>query len=207
MTDPQAAVPRPHIVGIGGTTRAGSSTERLVRAVLAECEGLGARTSMFPGPELLAMPHYNPDDPERSEGQRAMVAAVREAQGFVIGTPGYHGSVSGLVKNAIDLIEDTRTDPRVYLDGCPVGQIVSAAGWQATGVTLSALRDIIHSLRGWPTPIGIALNSMVQRPFDAAGELVDEGLATATRLQAAQIMAHVSGTRLHRDAEALAARA
>tara|TARA_B100000678_G_C18166405_1_gene485264 strand:+ start:501 stop:1088 length:588 start_codon:yes stop_codon:yes gene_type:complete len=190
----------PSIVGIGGTTRPGSSTEMLVRAVLSECEKLGARTSIFAGEELLALPHYNPGDPQRSEGQRALVEAARGADGFVIGTPGYHGSVSALVKNAIDLLEDTRTDARVYMDGCPVGQIVSAAGWQATGVTLSALRDIIHSLRGWPTPIGIGVNSIVQRPFDENGMLSDESIAGAVRLQAEQIMDHVRGTHMRQQA-------
>ncbi|MBW4329434.1 NAD(P)H-dependent oxidoreductase [Stakelama sp. CBK3Z-3] len=191
----------PSIVGIGGTTRPGSSTEMLVRAVLGECEMLGAHTQMFAGAELLALPHYNPGEPQRTDGQRALVEAARGADGFVIGTPGYHGSVSALVKNAIDLLEDTRTDARVYMDGCPVGQIVSAAGWQATGVTLSALRDIIHSLRGWPTPIGIGVNTIVQRPFDESGAIIDESIAGAVKLQAQQVMEHVRGTHMRRAAK------
>lgn len=191
----------PHIVGIGGTTRPGSSTEMLVRAILAECGAKGAETTMFAGAELLALPHYNPGDPTRTDGQRALVDAARRADGFVIGTPGYHGSVSALVKNAIDLLEDTRTDDaRVYMDGCPVGLVVSAAGWQATGVTLSALRDIIHALRGWPTPIGIGVNTIVQRPFDDEGRIADESIAGAVRMQAGQIMDHVSGTRMRKQA-------
>lgn len=44
---------------------------------------------------------------------------------MVVGSPGYHGAVSGLVKNALDYIEDLREDPRVYLDDTPWG--VSAA--------------------------------------------------------------------------------
>jgi FMN reductase len=35
------------IVGIGGTLRDGSSTERLVAAVLAACASMGAQTQMF----------------------------------------------------------------------------------------------------------------------------------------------------------------
>ena len=40
-----------------------------------------------------------------------------------------------------------------------MGCIVVAAGWQACGTTLVSLRSIIHSLRGWPTPFGAALNT------------------------------------------------
>lgn len=176
------------IVGIGGTVRANSSSERLVRAVLRECAALGAETTMFDGPSLALLPHFNPEAPERTAGEQALVAAVRAADGLVIGSPGYHGGVSGVVKNAIDLLEDTRTDERVYFDGLPVGLVVSAAGWQAGGVTLAALRGIVHAMRGWPTPIGIAINSIEQRSFAPDGALVDDGIAQTVALQARQIM-------------------
>jgi NAD(P)H-dependent FMN reductase len=150
------------IVGIGGTLRDGSSTERLVAAVLAACASMGAQTQMFGGSALKALPHFNPESTERTEGERALVEAVRTADAVVIGSPGYHGGVSGLVKNAIDLLEDLARDARPYFDGRPVGLVVSAAGWQATGVTLAALRGITHAMRGWPTPLGIAVNTVAQ---------------------------------------------
>ncbi|WP_082443100.1 MULTISPECIES: NADPH-dependent FMN reductase [unclassified Sphingomonas] len=178
-----------HIVGIGGTFRPRSSSEMLVRAVLGECEGLGARTTMFDGPALAALPHFNPERPERTPEQAAFVAALRDADALVIGTPGYHGGVSGVVKNAIDLLEDLRGDERVYFDGMPVGLIVSAAGWQAGGVTLAALRGIVHAMRGWPTPAGIAINSIAQKPFGADGALADAGIAGQIATMARQIMA------------------
>lgn len=177
-----------HIVGIGGTFRPRSSSEMLVRAVLGECEALGARTTMFDGPALAALPHFNPEHPDRTPEQAAFVAAVRDADALVIGSPGYHGGVSGLVKNAIDLLEDTRPDERVYFDGMPIGLIVSAAGWQAGGVTLAALRGIVHAMRGWPTPVGVAINSVEQKPFASNGTIADEGVAAQVALQARQIM-------------------
>ncbi|WP_206244790.1 NADPH-dependent FMN reductase [Novosphingobium terrae] len=176
------------IVGLGGTFRPNSSSERLVRSVLTACEALGAETRMFDGPALAALPHFNPESPERTPEQTALVNAVRQADALVIGTPGYHGGLSGLVKNAIDLLEDTRTDARVYWDGMPVGLIVSAAGWQAGGVTLGALRGIVHAMRGWPTPVGLAINSIEQKPFGPDGALVDEGIAAQITLMARQIM-------------------
>ncbi|MEH3100065.1 NADPH-dependent FMN reductase [Sphingomonas adhaesiva] len=178
----------PRVVGIGGTTRPGSSGERLVRAVLAACEDRGATTRMFGGADLAALPHFAPEIPERTEAQRDFVAAVRECDGLVIGTPGYHGGVSGLVKNAIDLLEDLNAGTRVYFDRRAVGLVVSAAGWQACGVTLQALRGIVHAMRGWPTPIGIALNSAEQRPFDEDGRLIDNALTRQVALQAEQIL-------------------
>lgn len=176
------------IVGIGGTFRPRSSSELLVRAVLDGCKTYGAQITMFDGPALAALPHFNPEDPSRSPEQQAFVAAVRGADGLVIGTPGYHGGISGLVKNAIDLLEDTRADERVYFDGMAVGLVVSAAGWQAGGVTLTSLRGIVHAMRGWPTPVGISVNSIEQKPFGPDGELIDAGIAAQAALQAKQIM-------------------
>jgi len=185
----------PLIVGIGGTTRPGSSGERMVRAVLSACADRGAQTRMFGGAELAALPHFAPENAERTAGQRDFVEAVRAADGIVIGTPGYHGGVSGLVKNAIDLLEDLNQDRRVYFDQRAVGLVVTAAGWQACGVTLQALRGIVHAMRGWPTPVGIAVNTVEQRPFDESGALSDPALLKQVALQAEQILFLAGGAK------------
>lgn len=179
---------RRRIVGLGGTLRQASTSERLVRAVLAACEELGGETVMFDGPTLAALPHFNHESVERTAAETELVEAVRRCDGLVIGSPGYHGGYSGLVKNAIDLLEELRQDARTYFDGRPVGLVVTAAGWQACGTTLSAMRDVVHAMRGWPTPIGIAVNSIEQRPFAGDGSLADAQLAGIVRAQAEQIM-------------------
>src|SRR2546423_7305539 len=137
----------PHVVGIGGTTRAGSSTEKALRYALHTCEEYGATTTLFTGEDLAALPHYAPEEPDRTEGARRLLEEIRRADGVIIGSPGYHGSVSGLVKNAVDYTEDLRDDPtRCYLTGMPVGLIATGAGWQGTVTTLESLRAIVHAL-------------------------------------------------------------
>lgn len=190
------------IVGIGGTARAGSTSEKLLGAVLDRCAALGAETALFAGADLMALPHYAPDLPDRSAHQAALVRAVRGADGLVIATPGYHGGVSALVKNALDLLEDTRLDGRTYLDGRPVGLVVSAAGWQAVGTTLSSLRDIVCALRGWPAPIGIAVNSSERSPFEADGSLAEGPVRNAIGAQAEQLMSFCAAHRRDADVHA-----
>lgn len=163
----------PHIVGIGGTTRTGSSTEKALRFALGVCEREGATTVCFAGEDLVAMPPYAPEVPERGDAARRLVEELRKADGVMIASSAYHGSVSGLVKNALDYTEDLREDPRVYLSGVPVGCIVTGAGWQGVVTTLEALRAIVHSLRGWPTPLGAAINTSVPA-FSGDGEPTDE---------------------------------
>lgn len=167
------ATQRPHVVGIGGTTRANSSTEKALRAALRVAEEAGATTAEFFGPELAQLPMYAPENPGRTDGAQRLADELRRADGIIIASPGYHGSVSGLVKNALDYVEDLRDDDRSYFDGLAVGCIATGAGWQAIVATLSQLRTIAHALRGWPTPLGAAINS-TQKIFDDAGEVIDE---------------------------------
>jgi FMN reductase len=157
----------PYIVAVGGTLRANSSTERAMRHVLAAAERAGARTKLISG-SSLQLPLYQPDNPERSEGARGLVAELALADGIILGSPGYHGSISGLVKNALDYAEDLRTDVRPYFSGRAVGCIATAGGWPGAVNTLGALRDIVHALRGWPTPLGAAINS-AEKVFDEEG--------------------------------------
>jgi FMN reductase len=135
--------------------------------VLERAQRAGARTKLISGP-ALQLPLYQPDNNERSEGARFLVAELAMADGIIIGSPGYHGSISGLVKNALDYAEDLRNDVRPYFSGRAVGCIATAAGWPGAVNTLGALRDIVHALRGWPTPLGAAINS-AENVFDENG--------------------------------------
>src|SRR5580692_11624976 len=135
--------------------------------VLNAAQRAGARTNLISGAQLQ-LPLYQPDNPERGEGARFLVAELALADGIILGSPGYHGSISGLIKNALDYVEDLRGDPRPYLSGRAVGCIATAGGWPGAVNTLGALRDIVHALRGWPTPLGAAINS-AEMVFDEEG--------------------------------------
>jgi FMN reductase len=186
-TNDAGAKTRPLVVGIGGTTREASSTDRALRVALGAAEEAGARTQIFHGPALARLPHYAPEKQERTEEQRHLVEMVRQADGLIVASPGYHGGVSGLVKNALDLLEDLRDDERHYLDGRAVGCIVTAAGWQASVTTLQALRAIVHALRGWPTPFGATLNTS-EPVFDAAGGCIDQKIFDALAVVGRQVV-------------------
>jgi FMN reductase len=116
-----------------------------------------------------------------------LIEDVRRADALVIGSPGYHGSISGLVKNVLDYLEELRNDPRPYVDGRPVGCITTAFGWQGAVNSLTALRQIVHALRGWPTPFGLALN-VEGGLLDEHGDFIDPGLHDAVAVIAGQIL-------------------
>jgi FMN reductase len=148
----------PFIVGIGGTVSPDSQTEQALAIALNAAKCRGATTRIFGGETLASLPHYLTPQSRTSDNGMSLIESVRRADGVILASPGYHGSISGLLKNALDYFEELSKDERAYLDGVPVGIIVTAYGWQATGTTMSAMRSIVHALRGWPTPLGVALN-------------------------------------------------
>ena len=166
------ALDKPLVVGIGGTIGGLSSTERALRIALEAAGEQGFCTRLFGGDALARLPLYDPKATSRTGEEQAFVAAVRQASAVIIASPGYHGSISGVVKNALDLLEETAKDARPYLADMPVGLIATAYGWQATGSTIAALRSIVHALRGWPTPFAAAINTQITK-FDAEGGASD----------------------------------
>jgi len=174
----------PLIVGLGGTTADGSATERVLRASLDAAAALGARTLLLAGSDL-DLPMYAPGP--RGRRARALVQALHQADGVILASPAYHGTVSGLVKNALDHAEDLRHADRPYLEGRAVGCIAVAGGAQAGATTLAALRSVAHALRGWPTPLGVAVDTS-DRVFDASGALDDAVVLGRLDLLADQVV-------------------
>jgi FMN reductase len=169
--------------------RAGSSTEKALRHVLAAAERGGARTFLISG-ESLRLPLYAPEETERSETARIMIAELAKADGIILASPGYHGTLSGVIKNALDYTEDLRADPRPYFAERPVGCVATGGGWQGAVHTLGALRNIVHALRGWPTPMGAAINSS-EGVFDADGVCLMPRVAETLDQIAAEVLGFV----------------
>jgi FMN reductase len=175
-----------YIVGIGGTTRAHSSTEKALKVALAAASALGAKTKLL-GAEDLDLPLYAPEKTERAPAARRLIEEVRKADGLILASPGYHGGISGLLKNAIDYVEDLGKDASPYFQGRAVGLISTGAGWQGAVATLIALRSVVHSLRGWPTPLGVPVNTL-EPCFDADGNCVSPKLKEQLQILAREVV-------------------
>lgn len=183
---------KPFVLAIGGTTRAGSSTECALALALSALREKGVETGLLAA-EDLDLPAYSPHMQPIPAKATRLVEAVKRADAIILGTPGYHGGISGLVKNALDYVEELRTDARPYFDGRAVGCIVTAGGEQGAAATLQALRSVVHALRGWPTPFGVTIITSSQ-VFDKAGQCVADKIESQIRIMADQIFDFVSAT-------------
>ncbi len=174
------------VVAIGGTVNPGSTTESALRYATRPLIEAGVQVSVFGGEYINALPHYRGAGYLPETGKE-LVAAVREADGILIAAPGYHGTVSGLVKNALDYLEDLARDDRPYLHGRAVGLIATAYGDQAAMGTLLTLRNIIHALRGWPTPMGVTARTY-EGLFSPEGECLDDRIRMQLTLVGEQVL-------------------
>jgi FMN reductase len=188
----------PTVVGLGGTMRAGSSSEQALRYAMECIKEQGLNTVLLTGEELM-LPMYDPSSKQGTLRSAHIVDLLRRAAGVIIASPCYHGSVSGLIKNSLDYMEETAVDPRPYLDGKAVGLIGCGFGNQGPTMVLSQLRSITHSLRGWPVPMGVAINTAVAK-FDG-GSWNDENVGNQLSIMAHQVVKFVQLSANRRQAD------
>ncbi len=125
-------------------------------------------------------------------GATRLVDALRRASGVIVASPGYHGSMSGIVKNVLDYTEEMRGDALPYLEGRVVGCIVCANGAQAMGTTLVTMRSVIHALRGWPTPYAMAIQTDVKQSSSSEAVNWQPGLTILAEQVAAFALSNIA---------------
>lgn len=146
------------IVALGGSMRQRSITRAALQAALAIAEAQGAQTELL-DVRTLALPMYQPDfaisdyPAEGQAGIHQLLAGCRRADAMIWASPTYHGTLSGVVKNAIDFIDFMSNDSPSYLSGRAIG-LISVND----STTFTALMHSVHELRGWLSPTQVEVN-------------------------------------------------
>lgn len=165
---------RIRVVGVGGTLREGSASLGALRRALAAAAEAGAETELLDLREL-DLPMFEPGRSldEYGPGVWRLVEALRGADGVLISTAAYHGTLAGVTKNALDFAQFLSGGEHPYFDGKVVGLISTAGGEQAGANTTGALVDVVHALRGVVAPLMVSISKAWQRA-DGSGEITDE---------------------------------
>ncbi|MDH5402835.1 MAG: NAD(P)H-dependent oxidoreductase [Candidatus Heimdallarchaeota archaeon] len=96
---------------------------------------------------------------------------LRSSHGVIIGSPEYHGSLSGVLKNLLDLLSSKDFKDKV------VGLIGVAGGSVGASNTLRDMRMIIRHLHGWVVPNQVSI-ARSRHSFDDTGQIIDPQLET-----------------------------
>ena len=134
------------VIGLGGSLAASSSSLAALKIALAGAAQGGARTQLF-DPRELDLPMYAPDA-EAPASVRRLCEAVYEADGLLWSSPLYHGTISGVFKNALDWLELLGDRQPAYLTDKVVGLISTAGGTQGLQA-VNTMEFIMRALRGW----------------------------------------------------------
>ncbi|MFO0548744.1 MAG: NAD(P)H-dependent oxidoreductase [Polyangiaceae bacterium] len=161
---------RVRVVGLGGTKSPGSSSLVALRVVLAAAAERGADTELF-DLGTLDIPIYEWGVPP-PPAVASLVTAFAAADAIVWASPLYHGTISGIFKNAIDWLELLNDKDPPYLADKPVGLIGVAAGAQALQA-ITAMDHIARSLRAWTVPLVVPINRS-QEVIGKDGTIKDE---------------------------------
>lgn len=100
----------------------------------------------------LSIPLFSPDNGDFHPNVQQMLTTIEEGNGLVIGTPEYHGSISGTLKNALDYLLPDRVEGKTVLS-------VSSAGGPLGVSSLTHLQAIMRNLHGINSPEWISVGN------------------------------------------------
>lgn len=157
------------IVGIAGSLRPNSYSWQALQLAAQRVETLGAEVELL-DLRTLTLPFCNGgDDYDGYPDVERLQETVKAADGLILATPEYHGSVSGVLKNALDLMSFE------HLAGKVTGGI-SVLGGQPNSNALNDLRTIMRWVHAWVIPEQVAIGQ-AWKAFGPDGKLLDEKLS------------------------------
>ncbi|MDH5259312.1 MAG: NAD(P)H-dependent oxidoreductase [Gammaproteobacteria bacterium] len=139
------------VIAICGSLRKDSLTKRALEVSLTGAKQLGVEV------QLVDLRTYNlvfcdgNTENDYPEDVIKLRQQVKNAHGVILGTPEYHGSYSGVLKNALDLMGFEE------FEGKMIGLIGVSAGALGANNAISTLRSVGRSLHAWVVPDQVSI--------------------------------------------------
>lgn len=153
------------VVGLVGSMRPESVTRMAVRYALLGAEEEGAKTRLL-DIASYGLPFLGREKEDgSSRALESFLGDLRAADGIILGSPDYHGSISGVLKNALDLASAEE------FEGKMVGLIGVAGGQMGAADTLDHLRTVGRHLHAWVVPNQVSIGDSLEA-FNPNGEPV-----------------------------------
>jgi NAD(P)H-dependent FMN reductase len=167
----------PKIAAFAGSTRSGSFNKKLLAIAVEAARAAGAEVTAVDLRDL-ALPLYDGDLEEAHglpEGAKQFKKLLRESDGFLICSPEYNSSVTGVLKNAIDWASRTETDDEpdlIAFRGKTAGLFSASPGALGGMRALVHLRAILGNIGVYVLPSQISIGAAYEA-FDETGKLKD----------------------------------
>ncbi|MGQ9837940.1 MAG: NADPH-dependent FMN reductase [Cyanobacteriota bacterium] len=155
-------------MALGGSMRPSSCTYRALEVARREFEKLGIHLHIL-DLRQMKLPFADGSESYANYPDVAVLKeTLRQADGIILASPEYHGSISGSLKNALDLLSFDELEGKVF-------GLISVLGGETNSNTLNQMRLIVRWVHGWVIPDQIAIGR-AWNAFDEQGNLKDESL-------------------------------
>jgi NAD(P)H-dependent FMN reductase len=150
------------VLGICGSMRVPSATRYAVEIALQGAGQAGAVTEFIDIADA-GLPFCDGRDDENTypEPVQRFRAMIQNAQGIILGTPEYHNSMTGALKNALDLCTVQDFEHKM------VGLIGIAGGAIGAINAINHLRTVMRSVGAWVVPHQVSISESDQRIVDS----------------------------------------
>ena len=154
------------ITAVCGSLTAEGTTKMALSLVLKGASEFGVNT------KLIELRDYNLafcgefDEKDYPPDVFRLRKELKESNGIILGTPEYHGSLTGVLKNMLDLMSQDQFEGKI------VGLVGVAGGHTGALNSLNTMRTIGRNMHCWvlPQEVSIAESSKV---FDEYGTVND----------------------------------
>jgi NAD(P)H-dependent FMN reductase len=167
------------VLGVCGSMRAQSYSGRAVGFALSAAREQGAETALL-DLRLTRLPPYNPDEetPD-NEALREATRLVNWADAFILASPDYHGSLSGVLKNFLDYYWEE-------FAGKLFGYVCAS---HEKGLTvMEQMRTSVRQCYGWSLPYGVSVHG--EKDFDSSGEVINSQVVRRLRVLARDLVVY-----------------
>ena len=155
------------VIGLAGEYRSTSKSGMLVNLALKMAKEQGADVEFWDLDER-PLPLVGEEGCWAHPNVKAFQTLLEESDAFLLSSPEYHGTMSGVMKNTMDWMYDKHVGGKVF-------GLMSTLGGVTNANTLNHMRISLRWLHGWPVPEQLAIGH-VKEAFDEEGGLVNEDL-------------------------------
>lgn len=176
------------IVAIAGSLRKQSFNAQLAKIAAEAALHNGAEVEFLSLADY-DIPLFNEDLEKQKtpEGVAQLKQKIREADGMLVVSPEYNGSISGVLKNALDWVSRTEADQKPAFRDTTVALLSTSPGGLGGIRGLNHVRDIFVGMGSLVLSNQVAVPS-AYAAFNEAGKLSDEGMNDKVNSLAAQLV-------------------
>ena len=155
------------VMGICGTYDLQSANGRILEIILDQCRELGAEVTIWDH-GANPLPLVGAQGSWEDENVRQFQSMATDSDAYVLSSPEYHGTMSGVMKNRLDWLYSKHTSGKVFA-------LVSTLGGQSSNNTLNHMRIAARWIHGWVIPEQVAVAN-IKKAFNENGEINDEAV-------------------------------